>query len=106
MSAPKKSFADVIAQAGLIATGMKNNATEVAKRGADEAFVQKIVTTTEKVVQLNNEQEKLKASLKGKTEEYTKEMEELSKLLAEAKKVIKLSLPQTAWVQFGIEDKH
>lgn len=106
MSAPKKSFADVIAQAGLFATGMKDNATEVAKRGADEAFVQKIVTTTEKVVQLNNEQEKLKASLKGKTEEYTKEMEELSKLLAEARKVIKLSLPQTAWVQFGIEDKH
>lgn len=49
MSAPKKSFADVVAQAGLFATGMKDNATEVAKRGADEAFVQKIVTTTEKV---------------------------------------------------------
>ncbi len=106
MPSNKKSFAEIIKQAGLIATGMKDNATEVAKRGADEAFIQKIVTSTEKVVQLNNEQEKLKAALKGKTEEYSREMEELNKLISEAKKIIKLSLPQTAWVQFGIEDKH
>jgi flagellar capping protein FliD len=54
---------------------------------------------------LNDEQEKLKADLKSKTDALNTKMEELTKKYSEAKKVVKLEFPQTQWMEFGISDK-
>ncbi|CEN46732.1 conserved hypothetical protein [Capnocytophaga canimorsus] len=45
-SKPKKSYAETISQAQVMATGLTNQATEVAKRGIDSDFIQKIRTHT------------------------------------------------------------
>ncbi len=54
---------------------------------------------------LNDEQEKLKADLKSKTDALNAKMEELTQKYSEAKKVVKLEFPQTQWMEFGISDK-
>lgn len=53
----------------------------------------------------NIEQEKLKSALKLKTEELNTSVDKVSKLHSEAKKVVKLALPQAQWIEFGMEDK-
>lgn len=54
---------------------------------------------------LDNEQEALKAKLKTKTAELDAEVVNLQALYSEAKKVVKMSVDQTGWREFGIEDK-
>jgi CHASE3 domain sensor protein len=53
---------------------------------------------------LDNEQEYLEAKLKTKTEELGRLIEELEKLLSEARKIVKLEMEQSTWRSFGIED--
>jgi hypothetical protein len=55
--------------------------------------------------QLDTEQETLKARLKEKTLEFDTRMAELIKQLSEARKVVKLEMPQESWKEFGITDK-
>ena len=105
MAKQKKSFAEVISQAQVMATGLKNNATEVAKRGIDSDFVSAMENARAQAIKLNDEQEKLKAELKSKTDELNKTLETLSAQLSESKKVVKLAIAQTGWREFGIEDK-
>ncbi|GIZ16376.1 hypothetical protein [Capnocytophaga catalasegens] len=88
-----------------MATGLKNQATEVAKSGIDSDFIQKLESTRTDAIALNDEQERLKAELKSKTEQLDSTMKELGAMLSEAKKVVKLALPQVGWREFGIEDK-
>jgi hypothetical protein len=47
----------------------------------------------------------LKAKLKAKTEELYATFAVMQKKAAEARKVIKLDIPQSLWREFGIEDK-
>ena len=56
-------------------------------------------------IRLNGEQETLKAKLKEKTVELDTMMSSLTKKTSEARKIIKLDMPQASWREFGIEDK-
>ncbi|MDY6026019.1 hypothetical protein [Bergeyella zoohelcum] len=104
-SKPKKSYAETISQAQVMATGLTNQATEVAKRGIDSDFIQKLERTRTEAIDLNDEQERLKAELKTKTEELDGKMKVLTAMLSEAKKIVKIAMPQAGWREFGIEDK-
>ncbi|MDO4230121.1 MAG: membrane-binding protein [Capnocytophaga sp.] len=99
-----KSYADSLFESKLMIDGLKNN-KETLPAGIDETFINNIERIKDEVQKLNSEQEKLKADLKSKT----KVLEESHKLLqqqyAEAKKRIKLDIPQTQWREYGIEDK-
>ncbi len=53
---------------------------------------------------LDNEQERLKAELKTKTTEMDSTIETLKELLAESRKVVKVSDDQAGWREFEIED--
>jgi hypothetical protein len=48
---------------------------------------------------------RLTALLKEKTEQLDKAMTELEKKAGEARKIIKLDMPQSTWREFGINDK-
>lgn len=106
MAKSKVSFAEITTRAQLMVTALKANAQRVSKRGIDEAFVTEMDGFTKEAVALNDEQEKLKADLKTKTDDLTAKLEELTKKYSEAKKIVKLDFPQTQWKEFGIEDKH
>ncbi len=106
MANSKVSFAETTTRAQLMVTALKANAEKVSKRGIDEAFVTEMDSFCKEAVALNDEQEKLKADLKTKTDDLTAKLEELTKKYSEAKKVVKLDFPQSQWKEFGIEDKH
>lgn len=54
---------------------------------------------------VNAEQEKLKAQLKEKTAEFNKITKELDETFSLLRKFIKISVPKELWKEFGIVDK-
>lgn len=101
----KKSFAEVIMQAQLMTTGLKNQSEAVAKRGIDADFISAMEKKREEAIALNEEQERLKAELKTKTDQLNNKLEELLSDLSESRKLVKIAIPQVGWKEFGIEDK-
>jgi response regulator RpfG family c-di-GMP phosphodiesterase len=98
----KQSYAQVLHNSRLMAAGLDQNSD---KWGLTKEFIKKINDTVNAAQNLENEQETLKAKLKEKTVVFDANMAELVKQLSEAKKVIKLEMPQETWKEFGIEDK-
>lgn len=105
MSKTKKNFSEIISKMQVMATGLKNKQQEVAKRGIDANFISELEQIRVEAISLNDEQERLKAELKTKTEALNAKMDTLYAKLSEAKKVVKLAIPQTGWLEFGITDK-
>lgn len=105
MAKSKISYAEMISRTQVMATALKANAAQVAKRGIDDPFVTEMEAMRQEAKTLNDEQEKLKADLKTKTDVLTAKMDALNKKYSEAKKVVKLDFPQSQWREFGIEDK-
>lgn len=100
-----KPFAQELSESTVMAAGIKSNEAVLSKRGITAAFAAEIQKDIEACTQLNNEQEALKAKLKVKTEELNKKMGELKAKTSEARKIIKLDIPQSHWKEFGIADK-
>ena len=100
---PKVSYAELVAKAQVMVSGLKNNAQEVQKRGIDSEFTTLLEKQCEEVIALNNEQERLKAELKAKTEEFVNKLNAINEQMREATKVTKLAIPQARWREFGIE---
>ena len=98
-------FAEVLNSAKTMIAGLQANLETVAKRGLDKEFTAKMERTLDVIKNLDNEQEALKAKLKTKTAEMDSELNNLKALLSEAKKVVKMSVDQAGWREFGIEDK-
>lgn len=105
MTRNRKTFAGLISQTQLMTSGLKNNQAEVAKRGLESDFVTELEQLSAEAIQLNNEQEKLKSDLKLKTEAINSKIEKIQAKMSEAKKVVKLAIPQAGWKEFGIADK-
>lgn len=102
---PKMSYAEIISQAQLMAAGLKTKQAEVARRGIDANFVAELEAARTEAIVLNDDQERLKAELKTKTDALNTKIDSILAKLSEARKVVKLSIPQTGWREFGIEDK-
>lgn len=100
----KKSYSESISQAKVMIDGLTGNLANLPK-GMDEAFVNSLTDSRTQVVALNSEQEKLKADLKTKTAELDTEIANMMKLYSEAKKRVKMDIPQEQWKEFGISDK-
>lgn len=105
MARTKLSFAETMSRAQLMTTAIKENAEVLAKRGIDSTFVQEMEQLRAAAMELNSEQERLKAELKMKTEALFNTVNQLEVKYREAKKIVKLDIPQAQWVGFGIEDK-
>lgn len=101
----KTTFAEVLNNSKLMVTGLQANAEAVGKRGIDAEFTAALNTTVANLEQLNSEQETLKASLKTKTAELDAKLVTLNKMYSESRKVVKLAMDQTRWLEFGISDK-
>lgn len=104
-SRQSQSLAEMTKKAELMVKGLKANAEEVAKRGLTSEFSTNMEKSIEDMKTSNAEQEKLKADVKLKTEEFNSKKSEVNKALSEAKKVVKLTFPQAKWIEFGMEDK-
>jgi hypothetical protein len=100
-----KTYAQKISDTEVMIQGIRNNQEVLAKRRIDTIFVDEMQAGISAAISLNNEQETLKARLKEKTEQLDAAMADLTKKTAEARKIIKLDMPQSSWREFGINDK-
>ena len=98
------SYSELLSSARLMVAGLKSAGRPLAKRGLDDDFVARLEASAQKAQDLDNEQEALKSKLTAQTAALNAHRDELTALLAEAKKLIKLDLPKTDWKQFGIAD--
>lgn len=101
----KMSFAELVNSGKVMLTGLQANAEAVARRGIDTEFMTNLQTAIVDTETLNGEQESLKAALKAKTAELDSRLMDLKKMLSEARKVVKMTIDKTRWVEFGISDK-
>lgn len=99
-----KNYSESMTQTRVLVDGLKNHKDNLPP-GIDETTIATIEELKSKVEILNSEQEKLKANLKTKTEELEKSLKLLQEQYSNAKKRIKLDIPQSQWVEFGIYDK-
>ena len=102
----RKTYAQIISETQVMVKGIKDNVTILSQRKIDNAFAKDLQDYIDECITLNNEQESLKAKLKSKTEKLNSTMSILGKKAGEARKIIKIDIPQSSWREFGIEDKH
>ncbi|MDR2383845.1 MAG: hypothetical protein LBD76_08210 [Prevotellaceae bacterium] len=100
-----KTYAQTISDTTVMIKGIRDNQEVLSKRQIDNAFADDLQVKIDAAVVLNNEQETLKAKLKKKTEELDAVMVTLAKKTGEARKIIKMDMPQSSWREFGINDK-
>ncbi len=99
------SHAEKMSDTAVMLDGMTANSERLAKRGLTPELLESIKEQHTKVMRVNSEQETLKARLKEKTSEYETEEAKLDTMLSEARKMIKLEMPQESWKEFGIQAK-
>jgi hypothetical protein len=94
-----------ITDTGVMVSGIRAHQDVLAQRKIDNAFADDLQSKADSCIKLNVEQESLKAQLKKKTEEFDAAFEAMNKKASEARKIIKLDMPQSLWLEFGITDK-
>ncbi|MGL4907951.1 MAG: hypothetical protein ACRC9X_02295 [Bacteroidales bacterium] len=97
-----RTFADKMNAAQIMSAGLHNHVTEVAKMGWDEEQTTLFDEIRSAAIKFNDEQERIKAQLKLKTEELDSQIKQLDELYSRVVKIIKLAFPQKQWVEFGI----
>jgi glycine/serine hydroxymethyltransferase len=103
--AQSKSMAQTIANARLLASGIRKNSAELTKRGIGEKRATEIETLAHEVEGLDNEQESLKARLKSVTDTLNQKAAALKAEMTTDIRIIKADAPQTMWKEFGIQAK-
>jgi hypothetical protein len=100
-----RTYAQTISDTEVMVKGILDNQEVLLKRQIDKTFADVLQQDIAAGIVLNNEQESLKAKLKEKTEQLNAAMAALEKKAGEARKIIKLDMPQSSWREFGINDK-
>ena len=100
-----KNYSQEITDSQVMLSGIQANQGVLAARGINQGFANDLENQINTCVSLNNEQEALKARLKEKTQELNENMKTLKTKTQEARKIIKLDMPQASWKEFGIPDK-
>ena len=95
---------DLLIQTELLTMGIKSHLGKLQTRGIDQGFVDAVLGLKDQLVDLEGQQEALKSRLKEKTAELAGVHDALSSRLAEARKLVKIQIPQTGWKEFGISD--
>lgn len=102
---PKRSYAETVSAAQVMATALKANSEVLSRRGLDADFVTALETDRNNAITYNDEQEKLKADLKQKTEALEAKIASINAKLSEARKIVKITIPKAQWIEFGMDDK-
>lgn len=101
---PKKSFSQNITSTQLMVKAL-NSRREALPVGVSTEIVEELNKLNLQAVEINAEQEKLKALLKEKTGQLDAVIKNLEQKYAFIKKYVKLGVPPELWREFGIEDK-
>ena len=101
----RKTQAQEVADTEVMVSGIRAHQDVLAQRKINTVFANELQSDVDACIALNTEQETLKGKLKEKTEEFDKAFAAMLKKAGEARKIIKLDMPQSSWREFGIDDK-
>ena len=96
------TFAQSLTDARLMSDAVKAHSEYLAKVGLDGETSDRLASLISKMGEKDTEQEKLKADLKTTTAAVNAE---LSVLMSDCKKRVKLAMKKDIWKEFGIQDK-
>ena len=105
MTERRRSYAEKVNYAAVLAEGVRKHLDQLSAAGLGEAYLQDLDNQRNLVEDINVNQERLKAELKTSTSQLTKEMKKLDRLVSKGRSVVKFELPFSQWKEFGIEDK-
>jgi hypothetical protein len=97
-----QSFADKVEEIHLMLGGLASNTDKLAKRGVSPEFLTAFTKAYNDLRALDLEQAALIARQKEKTVEINEKLDETLNFYREARKVVKLDIPQESWKEFGI----
>lgn len=100
----RKSFADLTTSAQLLVKALTERGDSLPV-GVTAEMLSKLSEAHKKAVDINAEQEKMKAQLKEKTIELDKSLTEIEETYAQIKKYIKIGVAKERWGEFGFHDK-
>ena len=100
-----KSYAKTVSDIQVMIQGAKENEEILSLRGINEEFIRALEEEVAQCIQLNNEQEALKAKQKAKTQELKNTLLAAIRKSRNIRKIVKMDIPQALWREFGIEDK-
>lgn len=100
----RRSFADLVTSAQLLVKALTERGDELPV-GVTAQMRDKLSEAHKKALDINAEQEKIKAKLKEKTAELDKTIAEIEETYALLKKYIKMDVPKELWGEFGFYDK-
>ncbi len=100
-----KQLAAFIEAVQLMLAGLSGHAEELSKRGLDTAFVTAFDAKYQDLLESHSQQQALKARLMEKTQERQTFQQELLQKYREARKTVKIALPNETWREFGITDR-
>jgi len=84
---------------------VKAHSEDLTKVGLDGETSDRLASLISKMGEKDTEQEKLKADLKTTTAALNAMSAELSVLMSDCKKRVKLAMKKDIWKEFGIQDK-
>ena len=99
-----KSFSQRMTDGQLLAAGIKAHAAALAGVSLGVEQAENIEKLSSDLCEINVRQEKLKADLKSCTAELAEKSKEFDSATLDAKKRVKLLIPQPQWKEFGILD--
>lgn len=88
----------------LMLSGLNAHTETLSARGLGADFFTKLETDYRALVEVFNERQALKARLMEKTAEKCQLQSSVTDQYMEARKIIKIALPQETWREFGIID--
>ena len=100
-----KSFAERVSAARLTIAGIQAHAEELKGIGLDCERATKMEAILSEILEMDTNQERLKAELKTCTANIEEKTKQLDALMQDVKKRVKIVIPQTGWAEFGIADK-
>jgi hypothetical protein len=100
-----KNLAAFIEAARLMLAGLAAHVEQLGARGLDAAFLTALSAKYQQLLDSHGEQQALKARLMEKTRERQAIQRELLDQYREARKTVKIALPNETWREFGISDR-
>jgi len=96
-----KSHGKRIEDAQVMLQGITDNKESLSNRGITDQYIENFKALTEKCVNQNGLQEKLKADLKDLTQTLSIDMDQLDAEVQFCKRGVMTDMPKTLWKAFG-----
>jgi hypothetical protein len=101
----RRSFSDRLLEADLLVAGITNHIDTLTAKGMRQDYLTGLQTILQETRSINEEQEKFKAEQKECTSRLQVKATELNRAVREGQQMVKLHIPQTLWLEFGMKQK-